>query len=174
MKTDSELVQFVSVIAAGFVVRLFWPVPQDPDPAPVALTSIVRFEFPSETVTVPPANDPEGTVRRIDTTFPLVEADTLALLETAEYVPEPPERKTCAELKQSLSVTVVGAAAKVAVGHLPSASPDKVTATFTTLVPSEMPMLPVAAAGPEGLRRRMVTVLPEIVATNASLPEATK
>ena len=73
-----------------------------------------------------------------------------------------------------MSVTELGAALKKAEGQAPSAGPESVTATFATLVPSEMPMFPVAAAGPEGFRRRMVTVLPEIDARRLSLPEATK
>ena len=75
---------------------------------------------------------------------------------------------------QSVKVTVAGVALKSAEGQAPSAWPEIVTATCTTLVPSEIPMLPVAAEGPEGLRRRMVTVLPEIDASRLSLPEATK
>jgi hypothetical protein len=75
---------------------------------------------------------------------------------------------------QSVSVTELGVPVKLADGQAPRAGPEMVTATLTTLVPSEMPMLPVAAAGPEGLRRRIVTVLPEIEAIRLSLPEATK
>jgi hypothetical protein len=89
-------------------------------------------------------------------------------------VPLPPVMVTWLALVQSPSTTVLVEAARAVDGHAPSAAPEIVTATFTTLVPSEMPMLPVAAAGPEGFWRRTVTVLPEITATSASLPEATK
>ncbi len=75
---------------------------------------------------------------------------------------------------QSVSVTELGEAAKPGDGQAFSARPEIVTETVTTLVPSEIPMLPEAAAGPEGLRLLMVTVLPEIVAISASLPDATK
>lgn len=71
-------------------------------------------------------------------------------------------------------VTALGEAANWLAGQAFNAAPETATVTLTTLVPSLMPMLPVAAAGPEGFRRLMLTVLPAIVATNASLPEATK
>lgn len=57
---------------------------QVPDPAPAPVTSIVRPVAPSETVTVPVVNSPEGFVRRIETTLPLIVAVRLLVPETTE------------------------------------------------------------------------------------------
>ena len=52
-------------------------------PAPEPFTVIGMFDAPSETVTVPPLNMPEGLVRLIETMLPLTVAVIAELLETA-------------------------------------------------------------------------------------------
>lgn len=81
--TDSALEQVVRLTVAGLTDRLALPLPQLAAPAPVPFTVIGTVVLPSDTVTVPPANAPEGFARRMDRTFPLTDALTLPLLEDA-------------------------------------------------------------------------------------------
>ena len=151
---------------------------QAPIPGPLASTEIkIRDEESSASVTVTVAGGvkpADGLVRRMVNVveFGGTLAVTLALLDDAVYEPEAPERVTvCAA--QLVNVTLDGLAAS-GPKHAPAPPPTRLTVTFAVLVPSETPTFTGPGVAGDGLRRLMVTVLPEIEATMLSLPEFTK
>ncbi len=78
--------QSFSVTLVGLAANACPPGPgvgQIPAPAPEPFTVIARFDAPSETVTVPLLNVPEGFARLIETMLPLTVAVTVVLFEAA-------------------------------------------------------------------------------------------
>jgi hypothetical protein len=145
---------------------------QAPAPVPEVFTATLTVEEPSEIVTVAPAVAGEGAARRIVTMDPLTVATTLALLEDTVYVPEPPDTVTWALLEQSSNCTVVGEADNgPGVGQVPVAAPVVLTLTGVLDEPSETVMV-APEVGAEGLTRRTVRTLPEMVALTLPLLEA--
>jgi hypothetical protein len=72
MDTKAEVEQSVNVTVVGDAARLP-PAPHEPVPAPVAVTAIGMLDCPSETVTVELTNAPDGLVRRIVSTLPVID-----------------------------------------------------------------------------------------------------
>ena len=76
--TNAAVEQSVRVTVVGDAAKLPLP-PHAPAPAPVALTVIGTFDCPSETVTMPPVNEPEGDVRLMVSKLPFTVAVTAPL-----------------------------------------------------------------------------------------------